>query len=331
MTLEETYDAMLLDLDGTVWEGSKAVPHAVEAIKASPLPAVYVTNNASRPPEEVVRKLALIDLEAKPVDVVTAAMVAADLAAELLPAGAKVLVVGAPSFRELVAQAGLVPVSSADDEPAAVLQGHYTETGWHELSEAAFSIQRGAIYIASNRDTSLPGDRGLAVGNGAMVTAVEACTGVTARSAGKPEPAAFHVAARRKGATRPLAVGDRLDTDIRGANNAGIPTMHVMTGVSRHWEVLRAPADDRPTYLAEDFRSLTREAAELLPGEQGGFRATWVDDATIALEGPEQAGDPMAAFRTVAARAWERPESFRGEVRALNATASAAMAQWSNV
>lgn len=332
LTLEDLHDALLLDLDGTVWEGNKPIPHAVETITHTVLPTLYVTNNASRPPEEVVRKLSAINLVARPEDIVTAAMVAASLAVDVLGKGAKVLVVGDRSFRNLAEEAGLITVDSADDGPVGVLQGHSTSTGWAELSEAAFAIQKGATYIASNRDTSLPCDRGLAVGNGSMVKAVETCTGVTALSAGKPAPAAFRIAAARCDSTSPLAVGDRLDTDIRGGNNAGIPTMHVMTGVSGHWSVLRAPEGDRPTYLAKDFRDLTIDPKELHPAPQGGFLARRKEDGSIVLTG----GNPslsledaaMAALRTVANRAWVAPESFAGEVRAQGVIASAAVSRW---
>ena len=152
--------------------------------------------------------------------------------------------VGAQSFKDLAAAAGLRVVASADDNPQAVVQGHNPETGWAQLSEAALAIQRGALYFASNLDSTLPAERGFLVGNGSMVAAVVNATGVSPSSAGKPEPAMFFLAAQSLGSTAPLAVGDRLNTDIAGGVAAGMPCLHVLTGVSKHEALLRAtPAE----------------------------------------------------------------------------------------
>lgn len=232
MTLSSLFDALLLDLDGTVWAGELALPGSVESIVASQLPALYITNNASRGPADVAAKLRAAGLDASPEDVVTSAQAAVSLVSQNLNAGDPILVVGAPSFKDLVREAGFRVVESADEKPVAVLQGHNPETGWAQLSEAALAIANGARYVVSNLDTTLPSERGLLVGNGSMVAAVTSATGVVPTSAGKPEPAMFLQAAQRAGAKRPLAVGDRLDTDIAGAVAAGIPALHVLTGVS---------------------------------------------------------------------------------------------------
>ena len=222
MAVAQDYDALLLDLDGTIWEGGRAIPGAVEGVIASGLPAMYVTNNASRAPEAVAEQLRSIGLTAKDSDVLTSAQAAIEMVSDRIPAGSKVFVLGSPSFRALAEQAGFVVVDSADDAPIAVLQGHSPETGWAQLSEAALAIQRGAVYVASNLDTTLPQERGLMIGNGSMVAAVVSATGVVPDSAGKPGPPMFFSAAAKLGSSRPLAVGDRLNTDIAGGNAAGM-------------------------------------------------------------------------------------------------------------
>ena len=179
MALKDNYDALLLDLDGTVWNGGVAIPNVVEAITASGIPAMYVTNNASRSAADVAAMLGKIGLDTKTEDVITSAQAALSMAEAHLAPGDPVLVVGAPSFKQLVDEAGYVVVDSADANPKAVLHGHNPETGWVQLSEAALAIQRGAIYLASNLDTSLPMERGLMIGNGSMVAAVTSATGVT--------------------------------------------------------------------------------------------------------------------------------------------------------
>ena len=326
MALKDNYDALLLDLDGTVWNGGVAIPNAVEAITASGIPAMYVTNNASRSAADVAAMLGKIGLDTKTEDVITSAQAALSMAEAHLVPGDPVLVVGAPSFKQLVDDAGYVVVDSADANPKAVLHGHNPGTGWVQLSEAALAIQRGAIYLASNLDTSLPMERGLMIGNGSMVAAVTSATGVTPESAGKPGPAMFIQASERMNAKRPLAVGDRLDTDIAGGVAAGIPSLHVLTGVSGPLALMEAPKEQRPTFIAEDMRGLNENPEVLLPGPQGGFAAR-IDGHDIILSYGKDGATPIQALRTVLEVAWhmETPPEF---VRPNSEAAEAATAQW---
>lgn len=255
------YDALLVDLDGTVFEGSHPIDGAAEGLAHHDV--IYVTNNASRSPEQVAEHLTSIGFATSADQVLTSAMAACDMArAELGLADqdpsshgeVKAYVIGNDSFKELARRAGFSIVDSADDEPAVVLQGHSPDNDWKRLSEGALAIRRGARYIASNLDTTLPSERGLLVGNGSMVAAVTSATGVRPSSAGKPGPAMFHVAADKLGSTKPLVVGDRLDTDIAGGNAAGFDTLCTVTGVSSHWDVLTCAPEHRPTFIAANMR-----------------------------------------------------------------------------
>lgn len=326
MTLIQQYDSLLLDLDGTVWAGGKAIPGAVEAIKGSGLPAAYVTNNASRGPEAVAEKLRAIGVDAKNTDIVTSAQAAIIMAQEHLEPGDAVLVVGAPSFKELVTAAGYRVVESADDQPKVVLHGHNPETGWAQLSEAALAIRQGATYLASNLDTTLPLERGLHIGNGSMVAAVTSATGVVPASAGKPEPAMFYQAAKALNSAAPLAVGDRLDTDIAGAVAAKMDSLHVLTGVSGPIALIEATPELRPTYIAEDMAALNDDPALLVPGPQGGFTAR-VDGDSVLLERGEPGATSIQALRTVLNVAWSMPAAPEF-IRPMSDAADAATAQW---
>ncbi|AJE33105.1 hypothetical protein B842_06280 [Corynebacterium humireducens NBRC 106098 = DSM 45392] len=298
----------------------------MEAVNAAGVPALYITNNAMRSPESVAEKLQGIGLQAEAADVVTAAQAAIDLAAEHLQPGDAVYVIGTASFRELVRAAGYRVVDSAAEQPRAVLQGLDPEAGWAELSEAALAIRGGATYFASNLDTTLPSERGLLVGNGSMVAAVVSATEVTPTSAGKPEPAMFLTAARRLNAQRPLVVGDRLDTDIEGGNAAGMPTLHVLTGVSGHIALLEAPKELRPTYVAEDLGALTADPTTLRPGAQGGFTAR-VDGNDILLDRGRPESTSIEALRTVLEVAWamKRPADL---IRPISEHAARAVSDW---
>src|SRR5205807_176651 len=173
-----------------------------------------------------------------------------------------VLVVGAQSLESEVAAVGLKPVREADAEPVAVVQGYGPDVGWPELAEACVAVRRGAWWIATNADRTLPSPRGPLPGNGALVAALATALGREPDEVvGKPAPALFQRAAQRAGARRPLVVGDRLDTDIDGARRAGMDSMLVLTGVSTRADLDAAPPDRRPTYVAPDLSALLQELA----------------------------------------------------------------------
>jgi HAD superfamily hydrolase (TIGR01450 family) len=260
------HDALLVDLDGVVQLGRDPVPGAavaLEGARAAGLRVVFVTNNAARSAADVASTLTDLGVTAAPADVLTSSMAAADLLAGRFPSGTRVLVVGGAGLREPVEAAGLTPVASADEEPAAVVQGWSPDLTWALLAEAAVAVRRGAAWFATNTDATLPSPRGPLPGNGAMVGAVALATGTEPEVVGKPGRALFDAAVRVAGATRPLVVGDRLDTDIAGANAAGLPSLLVLTGVSRPADLLAAAADLRPTYVGHDLGALAGPAARI--------------------------------------------------------------------
>ncbi|AZA09358.1 HAD hydrolase-like protein [Corynebacterium pseudopelargi] len=328
MSLREDFDALLLDLDGTVWEGGQALPDAIEALNASDAALVYITNNASRGPEVVAKLLSEMGIPTASEQVLTSAQAAIEMAQKHLLAGAPVLVLGSDSFKALAKAGGFEVVASADEQPQAVLHGHNPATGWAELSEAALAIAAGAHYFASNLDTTLPSERGLCVGNGSMVAAVTSATGVKPQAAGKPQPAMFYSAVERVQCTRPLAVGDRLDTDIAGAVAADMPTLHLLSGVSKHWALIRSDHTQRPTMVAATLAALDQEQEQLIPSAQGGFVAQREGEA-IVLSGGNPDATALQALRTVLAVAWQQAAGFQGEVIAASDKAAQAMQEWS--
>lgn len=265
-TLGELYDVLLLDLDGTLYTGTEVVPEAREAVETAGDGVLYVTNNASRSPEEVREKLNGLGFPATVDQVVTSAQVGAQLVAETVEPGAKVLVVGSQALRAEVSARGLQVVESADDLPDAVIQGHSPDTGWVQLSEGALAIRRGAIWFATNVDTTLPTERGLLVGNGSMVAAVASATGAEPIVAGKPAAPIMRGALAQTTGQRPLMIGDRLDTDIEGANTVGIDSLLVLSGVTTGVELLAAEPAQRPTYVADDLGALREPSSLALIG-----------------------------------------------------------------
>nr|WP_232827566.1 HAD-IIA family hydrolase [Jiangella endophytica] len=264
--LTQTYDVALLDLDGVVYIGAHPVPHAPEALRqarAAGMRLAFVTNNASRPPERVAVHLTEIGVDARPDEVVTSAQAAARLLAEQLPSGSKVLVVGGEGLEVALREQDLVPVSGADDGPVAVVQGFSPKVGWPMLAEGTYAVASGLPWVATNTDPVVPTDRGRAPGNGTLVDAIRTATGREPVVAGKPEPPMHREAMLRSQATRPLVVGDRLDTDVEGANAAGADSLLVLTGVTDPIDLVQAPPRLRPTYVGHDLRALAQPADAL--------------------------------------------------------------------
>jgi len=255
----DEYDTLLADLDGVVYEGKNAIepaPRVINHLQDAGVKVAYVTNNSSRSPETVAAQIASFGIPTTAKQVVGSAKVGVDLLATLIPPASKVLVVGGEGLREAVIDGGFELVNSCDDSPAAVIQGFAPDVAWNDLAEASYSIQNGAKWVATNQDWTIPREKGMAPGNGTLVSAVHTAVGILPPVAGKPEPRIFHYAVEVTGAEKALFVGDRIDTDITGANRAGIDSVLVLTGVSGRKEVLGIKPEGRPKFIINDLSEL---------------------------------------------------------------------------
>jgi HAD superfamily hydrolase (TIGR01450 family) len=272
--LTAVHDVALLDLDGVVYVGPHAVPgvpEALEHVRRAGMRLGFVTNNASRTPEEVATHLTELGVEAVAADVITSSQAAATVVAELLGAGARILPVGGPGVAAAMRAAGLVVVARAEDRPDAVVQGYGRGVGWEQLAEAVVAVRDGARHVATNTDATIPSPRGPLPGNGAMVGVVSAVTGRQPLVTGKPDPAMHAECVRRTGARHPIVVGDRLDTDIEGARRAGAAALLVFTGVTDPGTLLAAVPQHRPDHLAQDAAGLLAVHPPVVPAD-GAWR-----------------------------------------------------------
>ena len=286
-------DAVFADLDGVVYAGPHAIPHAVESLNRvkADRPVGYITNNASRSDASVARHLAELGLEVTPHDVVTSPQAAMHLLDEQVSPGALVLVVGGEGIVTELEKRGYRVTRSADDLPDAVVQGFAPDIAWTHLAEAAFALNAnggpdaatpGIPWIATNMDWTIPVARGIAPGNGTLVSAVHTAVGRFPLVAGKPETPIFDEARRRFDAASPLVVGDRLDTDILGANRAGMASAVVLTGIDRAKQLLAADAASRPDFILGDLRELHQPYPRSERVRGGAVR---VGGARVLLEG----------------------------------------------
>ena len=283
-------DTVLADLDGVVYAGHQPIPYAVEALNdaARTRRLGYITNNASRTDATVAGQLRELGLTVQPEDVITSPQAAMRLLRDMVPQGARVLVVGGEGLTVEVEKAGFVVTRSAEDAPAAVVQGFSPDVAWRDLAEAAYALaipedEGGIPWVATNTDWTIPQARGIAPGNGTLVSAVHTAIGRLATVAGKPETPIFVEAIARFGSKHPLFIGDRLDTDILGAQRAGIASALVLTGIDRPKHVLAAPAGSRPDFILGDLRELSQPYPVSKTRAKDG--AVTVGDATVRVAG----------------------------------------------
>jgi HAD superfamily hydrolase (TIGR01450 family) len=311
-SLAAQHDCLLVDLDGTLFRGAEPTVGAAETLAGVDAEILYITNNASRSATEVADHLRELGFTAKPADVVTSAQTAARLLASQLAPGAAVLIVGTDALAAEVAAVGLQPVRQWSDEPEAVVQGHSPHTCWADLAEAGLAIRGGAIWVAANVDVTLPSERGLLPGNGSMVAALRVATGSEPEVAGKPEPTLFRDALSRSQFRAPLVVGDRLDTDIAGAQAAALPSLMVLTGVSTAADAIFASAQQRATYMAHDMRGLLDPPEALRVTAQPGWRvAAGPTEITVTATGQTQDDDGLAVVRAIADAVWSQEQTPR--------------------
>ncbi|MFS0854427.1 HAD-IIA family hydrolase [Microbacterium sp. 179-I 3D4 NHS] len=305
-------DTVLADLDGVVYAGPGALPFAVDSLNeaAREVRLGYITNNASRTDASVAAHLSGLGLSVAPQDVVTSPQAAMRLLAGIVPPPATILVVGGDGLVDELQKAGYTVTRSAQDAPRAVVQGFAPEVAWTDLAEAAFALQLpedegGIPWIATNTDWTIPRERGVAPGNGTLVSAVHTAIGRLATVAGKPETPIFEEALARFGARKALFIGDRLDTDILGASRAGIDSALVLTGIDRPKHVLAAPEGSRPTFILSDLRELhqpyptTTERDGIFSVRGAAVRVRGADVEIVA-----ESGSQIDLLRAGAAAIW---------------------------
>ncbi|HPU12502.1 MAG TPA: HAD-IIA family hydrolase [Aeromicrobium sp.] len=254
--LAGAFEAIFFDLDGVVYRGRAPVNGAVAAIGAISAGAFgFLTNNANRTPQAIAEHLKSLGIATTADAVVTSAQAIAGVIASDLPPGSPVFVVGGEGLRAAVRDVGLEPVSQRESS-LAVAQGYSPDLGWRDLAEVSYAVQSGMPWYVSNLDLTIPTDAGIAPGNGSLVQAVATATGATPVVAGKPFAPLFDAAKSRFGVEAPLMVGDRLDTDIRGANQASLDSLMVLTGVNSLSDLLTASTVERPTFISADLAGL---------------------------------------------------------------------------
>jgi HAD superfamily hydrolase (TIGR01450 family) len=307
--LAGAYDQALLDLDGVVYLLSQPIPEAAATLAALPgldCDPVFVTNNASRSPRVVAEALRGMDIPAEESQVLTSAQVVAEILRDRLGEGARILVTGSEALRAAVESQGLTAVT---DPKAAqgIGYGMIPTLTWRDLADLTIAARNGAMWVATNLDATLPTPDGPLPGTGALAGAIATALGRGPDVvAGKPEPGIYRSALARKPGARAVMVGDRPDSDIEGANRAGIDSLLVFTGVVTPRQALALPPEQRPTYLGWSLAALTEPHPEPDWNEEvdrimcGGWTAV-LEGKEIRLSGQ---GAELDAWRALCELSW---------------------------
>ncbi|BBL58152.1 HAD-IIA family hydrolase [Methylomonas koyamae] len=262
---------LIIDMDGVLWHGDRAqtgIGDFFQALRNRQLPFVLATNNASMTAEQYVAKLAGMGVEVGLHEILTSGMATAlYLAQRYQPQSTRVFVIGGIGARQPLIDLGFTLTGLNDTEPQTrahlVVCGMDRELSWDKLATATLNLRAGAHFIGTNGDMSLPTERGETHGNGAILAALTATTGVKPMIIGKPEPIIYRQALGLLNTPpeRTIAIGDRLDTDILGAVRTGIRSLMVLSGVSSRADV--EAADFGPTWIVPDIRDVTRMLLDL--------------------------------------------------------------------
>jgi HAD superfamily hydrolase (TIGR01450 family) len=310
--LIDSYDTALFDLDGVIYLGPEAVPGAVSALAAlcdRGTTVMYVTNNAARPAQVVIDQLTALGIAADHSSVLTSAQVAASALAAEWPRGTKALVAGSANLAALLGEAGFQIVEGADDHPAIVVQGYDPDLSWRRLDEATLAIQGGARWYATNSDASRPTDRGLVPGVGGAIAVIATALNQQPVVFGKPHQPMLREAIARTGAQRPIFVGDRLDTDISGAQTAGMDSLLVLSGAHGKFDL--ATSQVHPTCIGRDVNALllpARVAQLTVDGASCGEQRAILDGGEVHLAAhPDDDQGQLDALWAVLQLVWADP------------------------
>ncbi len=258
----QKYKTILLDGDGVLWKSDQPIPGInsfFEFIKEKGIRWALLTNNNTRTAQDYINKLGSFGIQAGPDSVFTSSTVTADYLLDKYGREAFLHVVGMEGLTHTLKEAGF-EFTSGEEQPAqkvaAVVAGMDREINLQKITIAMRLIINGADFVATNTDGSFPTPEGINPGTGTVIGALQFASGTKPYIVGKPQPAIFQTALKvlESEIENTLMVGDRLNTDILGANKLGIQTAAVLTGVTSRDEINQSVI--KPNFIFEDIRNL---------------------------------------------------------------------------
>jgi 4-nitrophenyl phosphatase len=254
---------LIMDMDGVLWLGETPIPGLAaffETLQREGIDFMLATNNATKTAELYTQKLARFGIDVAPESILTSAETTAQYLSEQYERGTAVYIVGARGLHDAFRAHGFTIITPAEVEQgvtaALVVAGFTPEVTYHDMAMATLLINKGATFYGTNADPTFPSELGHMPGAGALLAFIATAAGVTPKTFGKPEPIMYEQALQRLGGTKEntAMVGDRLSTDIAGANAAGMRSILVLTGVSSQADITDSSA--KPDFVFEDIGEL---------------------------------------------------------------------------
>ncbi len=229
-------EALAIDMDGVVWRGNTPLPgfeKFFNFLHRQQLPYILLSNNSTKTPEQYQQKLAGMGATVNTERIMTSSLATAAYMAKTFAPGSKIYLVGQDGLQQALLNAGFELMQDASQPVEAVVAGLDFSLTYDKLKYATLLIRSGAKFIGSNGDLTLAVEGGFWPGAGAVLAPIEAATGVKPTIVGKPERLMFDIAVDKLGRRRERTamLGDRLNTDILGGQQAVLKTLMVTTGI----------------------------------------------------------------------------------------------------
>lgn len=250
---------LIIDMDGVLWRDTEPIgdlPAIFDRIRESGLKLILATNNSTRTIDEYLERFKGFGVTLETSQVITSGQGVGMYLNDQYPEGANVYVVGQPGLKKTLSSYSLNVVDEEVQDVQAVVASMDFSLTYDKIKHASLLIQAGSGFIGTNPDPTLPTAYGFIPGSGTVIGAIEIASGTKAKIIGKPQPTLYEMALERLGLKpeETLAIGDRLDTDIAGAQAAGIHTALVLTGASTFQEAQHF--EPQPEIIIQDLQEL---------------------------------------------------------------------------
>ncbi|OGF45389.1 MAG: hypothetical protein A2452_04300 [Candidatus Firestonebacteria bacterium RIFOXYC2_FULL_39_67] len=253
----------IFDLDGVLYRENsviKGAPETVCRLRKLGHKVAFATNNAMLSRKDNLKKLNKMGFDCTLSEIMASAYAAGLYLSEKKAKGS-VFVIGEKGLKKELKDIGLKVFSVNNKVPGKtdyVVVGLDRKFTYKALKIARLLIEKGAKFIATNKDYTYPAKNGLHPGGGSLVAAVEAASGVKAFIIGKPEPYMLQILLKQRkiSPSETVVVGDRYDTDILFGKNAGTKTVMVLTGVTSKKETEKYKGKEKPDYIVDSVCDL---------------------------------------------------------------------------
>jgi 4-nitrophenyl phosphatase len=248
----KAYQLYLIDLDGTMFRGNEKIEEAplfIKHLQDTNQDFLFLTNNSTKKPSDVVLHLASFGIEVDESKVYTTSLAMAQYISTQ-KAGASVYMIGEEGLRIALQEAGckLIAEDHNLEQVDFVVMGLDRQITYEKLAKAALAVRAGATFLSTNADKALPTERGLLPGNGSLTSVITTSTRIEPLFIGKPEPLMIELILKKKGLDKKdlLLIGDNYETDILAGIVANIDTAIVFTGFTSKEELDQVKV--KPTY-----------------------------------------------------------------------------------